>query len=155
MNELEIKLCDIQGRLFELSTKKRLNSETFIEDFMRSMVASYLDAPYNRMQWAGEEYLLEELMSECAGKLKSGGDVFTKDEMYWIGYLYRYWSILKNERSADVYKQAKTQVMHQNYLMFHTLDPGLAIENLKEINRQRKKHTARRRMPRDSTNAVK
>ena len=30
MNELEFKLCDIQGRLFELSGKKDYDSATFI-----------------------------------------------------------------------------------------------------------------------------
>ena len=154
MNELGIKLCDIQGRLFELSVRKGLDSAAFIDCFMRSKVAACLDSTYNRMQWAGEEYLLEELMSECADRLMSSENVFDKDEMYWIGYLYRYWSISQNERSAEIYRQARTQVMRRNYLMFHTLDPELAVENLKEIHRQRKRHTVRR-IPGLSSRATK
>ena len=30
MNELQLKLCDIQGRLFELSAEKKYNSAAFI-----------------------------------------------------------------------------------------------------------------------------
>lgn len=55
MNELQLKLCDIQGRLFELSADNSYESSTFIKVFMTSDVAKALDSTYNRMQWAGEE----------------------------------------------------------------------------------------------------
>ena len=59
MNEIQLKLCDIQGRLFELSVDRQLGSAGFIKTFMNSETAKALDSTYNRMQWAGEEYLLE------------------------------------------------------------------------------------------------
>ena len=54
-------LCDIQGRLFELALRKGYDCRDFVEKFMNSRVAAALDDVYDRMQWAGEEYLLEEL----------------------------------------------------------------------------------------------
>ena len=63
MNELQLKLCDIQGRLFELSADKKYGSANFVKGFMNSEVAKALDSTYNRMQWVGEEYLLEELVA--------------------------------------------------------------------------------------------
>ena len=66
---LILKMCDIQGRLFELSGKQGYASECFIESFMDSEVAASLDQTYDRMQWAGEEYLLEELSAEAGEKL--------------------------------------------------------------------------------------
>ena len=57
MDELQLKLCDIQGRLFELSAKKKIPSAAFIKTFMTSETAKALDSRYNRMQWMGEEYL--------------------------------------------------------------------------------------------------
>lgn len=54
MDSIELKLCDIQGRLFELAWKERYNSERFIRYFTNSKVARALDSEYNRMQWAGE-----------------------------------------------------------------------------------------------------
>ena len=62
MNALELQLCDIQGRLFELSVDRNLDSARFIKIFMNSETARALDSTYNRMQWAGEEYLLEEVL---------------------------------------------------------------------------------------------
>ena len=62
MDSIQLKLCDIQGRLFERSTAYA--SEGFIRDFMNSEVAEHLDSPYNKLQWMGEEYLIEELKDE-------------------------------------------------------------------------------------------
>lgn len=136
MNELELKLCDIQGRLFELSADKKLDSAAFVKTFMLSQTAKELDSKYNRMQWAGEEYLLEEIISDAGDILTTNGETFPKDVLYWIGYIYRYWHYYTDEDSAKIYKQAPVETMKRNYLMFHTMAPEVAIEDLKEISRQ-------------------
>ena len=133
IDELQLKLCDIQGRLFELSAEKGYGSAAFIKAFMTSEIAKNLDSKYNRMQWAGEEYLLDEIVSANADIASSNGEVFSADVIYWIGYLYRYWHFYTGERSAQIYKQAPVETMKRNYMMFHTMDPTLAIEDLKEI----------------------
>ena len=89
------------------------------------------------MQWAGEEYLLEEVAA-CAGEtLTSKGEIFSADVLYWIGYIYRYWHYYTGEDSAKIYKQAPALTMKRNYMIFHTMDPVLAIEDLKEIHNQK------------------
>ena len=138
MNELQLKLCDIQGRLFELSADKKYGSANFVKTFMTSEVAKALDSKYNRMQWAGEEYLLEELVDISGDKITNEGEVYSKNILYWMGYLYRYWHYYTKEDSTKIYKQAPVGTMKRNYLMFHTMAPELAIEDLKEISRQKK-----------------
>lgn len=137
MDELQLKLCDIQGRLFELSADRNYNSAAFIKSFMRSDTAKALDSTYNRMQWAGEEYLLEEVADVAGEKLSEEGEVFSKDVLYWIGYIYRYWHYYTGENSSKIYKQAPVKTMKRNYMMFHTMSPELAIEDLKEIHNQK------------------
>jgi hypothetical protein len=138
MNEIQLKLCDIQGRLFELSADNNYGSANFIKTFMTSEVAKALDSKYNRMQWAGEEYLLEELVAISGDKITSEGEVYSKNILYWMGYLYRYWHYYTQEDSSKIYKQAPVGTMKRNYLMFHTMAPELAIEDLKEISGQTK-----------------
>jgi len=133
IDELQLKLCDIQGRLFELSAEKGYGSAAFIKAFMTSEIAKDLDSKYNRMQWAGEEYLLDEIVSVNPDIVSSNGEVFSADVIYWIGYLYRYWHFYTGEDSVKIYKQAPFETMKRNYMMFHTMDPTLAIEDLKEI----------------------
>ena len=53
MDSLQLKICDVQGRLFELSRKACYDSGPFISSFMRSRLAKSLDSVYNRMQWSG------------------------------------------------------------------------------------------------------
>lgn len=136
MDELQLKLCDIQGRLFELSAEKKYNSAVFVKAFMISDTAKELDSRYNRMQWAGEEYLLEEVASAADGVLTTGGEIFSADVLYWMGYIYRYWHYYSGEDSVKIYKQAPVETMKRNYMIFHTMDPVLAIEDLKEIHNQ-------------------
>ena len=135
MDRLQLQLCDIQGRLFELSGANGYNSAIFIKAFMTSEVAKGLDSKFNRMQWAGEEYLLAEL-SDTAKLIKSG-TVYDEEVLYWIGYLYRFWHFVTGEDSKEIYRQAPAETMSRNWLIFHTFAPEVAIEDLKEIYRQR------------------
>ena len=137
MDELQLKLCDIQGRLFELSGEKKLPSAAFIKTFMASETAKELDSRYNRMQWMGEEYLLEEIISSAVDTFSVNGEVYQKEVLYWIGYIYRYWHYYTGESSARIIRQAPAATMKRNYMMFHTKKKKLAIENLKEIHNQK------------------
>jgi hypothetical protein len=133
MDSIQLKLCDIQGRLFERSTGYA--SEGFIRDFMNSEVAEHLDSPYNKLQWMGEEYLIDELKDEK--NLSREGEKYNPEILYWIGYIYRYWACSRNERSRKIYRCAPAKTMKRNYMAFHTFDPDLAIEDLIEICRQK------------------
>ena len=137
MERLQIQWCDIQGKLFESSIDAGYDSPQFIKVFMNSEVARDLDSPFNPMQWAGEEYLLERMEDEYASSLIKSEKQYDKEVIYWIGYVYRYWHLLTGETSKKIYKQAPAKTMKTNYLLFHTMDVELAIEDLKEIYRQK------------------
>lgn len=138
MDALELKLCDIQGRLFELFLSTDYDAESLVKAFMNSELAKNLDSEYNRMQWAGEEYLLEELIATCKDKLTIKKESVSKEVLFWMGYVYRYWHFYTKEDSAKIYKQASFETMNVNYLMFHTMDVEVAIDDLKEIYKQKK-----------------
>ena len=137
LNNQQFGLCDIQGRLFELALKNGYDCKDFIEKFMNSKTAAALDETYDRLQWAGEEYLLEEIFEKTGDVFAEDGQILPKDILYWIGYLYRYWHYYTGETSAKIYKQAPVETMVRNYMIFHTMDPALAIEDLKEIYNQK------------------
>lgn len=129
LNRLQFQLCDIQGRLFELSLKYGYDSKVFIETFMNSKCAVALDDTYDRLQWAGEEYILEELNAEAGGLPKSD-NLFSKEVMFWAGYLYRYWHFYTGQTSKGIYEVADADVMNRSWLGFHTLDNEMAIDDL-------------------------
>ena len=125
LSTFELQLCDIQGRLFELALKNNIQYPDFAEKYMNSETAKFMDYPYDRMQWAGEEYILENLMD------------YDQEEVYWMGYVYRYWHFYTGESSRQIYSQADGPLMRSCYLGFHTLDPAMAVEDLKEIYNQK------------------
>lgn len=130
------QLCDIQGRLFELALKNGYDCPMFIESFMNSRAAAALDDVYDRLQWAGEEYILEELNDETGG-LKKAGSVFNREVMYWTGYIYRYWHYYTGQCSREIYRIADAGTMNECWLGFHTLDAVIAIDDLIEIYDQK------------------
>ncbi len=134
MIPIELQLCDIQGRLFKLSVRRGINSEEFIKVFMKSATAKALDSTYNRMQWAGEEYLLEEVIDEAGDRFEKLGEVYTEEQIYWIGYIYRYWHYVTGESSKEIYRLAPLKVMKQNYERLYMMTPEEVIERLKENN---------------------
>ena len=134
MTSIELQLCDIQGRLFKLSAQRGLSSVEFNKVFMKSATAKALDSTYNRMQWAGEEYLLEEVIDEAGDRFKKLGEVYSDELIYWIGYIYRYWHYATGESSKEIYKQAPVKVMKQNYARLYMMKPEEVIGILKENN---------------------
>lgn len=134
MTSIELQLCDIQGRLFMLSVQRGINSAEFIKIFMKSATAKALDSTYNRMQWAGEEYLLEEVIDEAGDRFKKPDEVYSEELIYWIGYIYRYWHYVTGESSKKIIKLAPVKVMKQNYERLYMMTPEEVIEILKENN---------------------
>ena len=130
MTSIDLQLCDIQGRLFKLSVQRGINSTEFIKVFMKSATVKALDSTYNRMQWAGEEYLLEEVIDEAGDRFEKPGEVYSEKMIYWIGYVYRYWHYMTGESSKEIYKQATVKVMKQNYTRFYMMPPKEVIEVL-------------------------
>ena len=134
MTSIELQLCDIQGRLFKLSAQRGISSAEFIKVFMTSATAKALDSTYNWMQWAGEEYLLEEVIDEAGDRFENPGEVYTEELIYWIGYIDRYWHYVTGESSKEIYKQAPVRVMKQKYERLYMMTPEEVIEILKENN---------------------
>ena len=134
MTSIELQLCDIQGRLFKLSVRRGISSAEFIKVFMKSDTAKALDSTYNRMQWAGEEHLLEEVIDEATDRCKKLGEVYSEELIHWIGYIYRYWHYVTGESSKEITKLAPVKVMKQNYERLYVMTPEEVIEILKETN---------------------
>ena len=57
--------------------------------------------------------------------------------MYWTGYTYRYWHYYTNQCSREIYSIADAKTMNECWLGFHTFDVEMAIDDLKEIYKQK------------------
>ena len=127
----KVRLCKTQGRLFQLSRKKGLDSYAFIRAYMNSETAKQFDIPGSHEQWAGEAYLLAEVI-DVPGGIPKSRNIYGPEVMYWIGYIYRYWHFYKGESSAEIFRHANGETMAIAYPGYHTLDCAQAIDRLLE-----------------------
>lgn len=132
MTDFDLKLCDVQGRLFVLSVTNGYGSDIFVKTFMKSVTAKELDSSYNCKQCFGEEYLFDEVIEMAGDVFKESDEVYSLECIYWIGYIYRYWHYVTGESSKEIYKQAPIKVMKQNYARLYMRTPEEVIEILKE-----------------------
>ncbi len=58
----DLKLCDVQRRLFSLSVTNGYGNENFIKTFMNSETAKKVASNYNCIQCFREEHLFDEVL---------------------------------------------------------------------------------------------
>jgi len=133
-DEYGLKLCRYQGELFLMSKEKvECSSPIFMRRFMYSDVAERMD---------GEGFLYESIqlidvireIDDEFGKSSYGTIKYEREELYWIGYIYRYWSYTYQISSKNLYKMIKPEELRRLYYPYHSLDPAQAIERVIEAN---------------------
>lgn len=125
-------LCELQAKTFELSAEAtEVSSEIFIRRFMNSLVSKSMDSGEILQTNMQAKDILERI-EEQYGKSNYGSKKYTKNELYWIGYIYRYFSYTYEKSSVQVYKTVKPKELRGLFLAYHTLDPSQAIERILE-----------------------
>lgn len=132
MNRDDLLLCELQAKAFENSIKKMdSSSEIFIRRFMRSKIAKRIDDESILDSNIQADDILD-LVDEEYGISNYGSVKYTRNEMYWIGYIYRYFAITYELTSVQVYKIVKPRELRSLFLPYHTMDPSQAIERILE-----------------------
>lgn len=132
MDKDGLLLCDLQALAFELSVEKTTtSSEIFMRRFMNSEIVKLIDNDSILQQNIQPQDIID-LVEEEYKASKYGSVKYTKNEMYWIGYLYRYFSYTYELSSKKVYKIVKPKELRGLFLPYHTLSPAQAIERILE-----------------------
>ncbi len=125
-------LCEMQAKAFELSgTEQNTSSAVFIRRFMNSDVAKQLDN-MAVLQSNTQAADILKLLHEEYGKSEYGSVKYSLNELYWIGYIYRYYSYTYDKTSKQVYKIVKPKELRDLFLPYHTMDPAQAIDRILE-----------------------
>ena len=132
MDKDGLLLCDLQGETFELSIDlTSTSSEIFMRRFMNSKTAKMIDGK-DILQMNLQAKDIIDLVEEEYKESNYGSIKYSKDEMYWIGYFYRYFSYTYELSSNRVYKIVKPKELRGLYLPYHTLSLEQAIERALE-----------------------
>ena len=132
MDQVGLLLCDVQGKIFEQSvTSEECSSSIFIRRYMNSKFVSRMD----NLTFINESMTVEEIFEELDieyGKTSYGKIKFSVNEMYWIGYIYRYLSYVYQIDSKNAYKIIKGTELRHLFFAYHSLDPMNAIDIILE-----------------------
>lgn len=132
MDSYGLKLCKFQAELFEQSVEKtKQSSRIFIRRFMLSDLAKRMDKEGFLFDAITVSDALYEIEMQF-GASEYGQVRFGKEELYWIGYIYRYWTYITGKGSKQIYKIVKPEELRKLYFPYHSLDAELAIERIKE-----------------------
>lgn len=132
INRDGLLLCDLQAKTFESAVDlTSVSSEIFIRRFMNSKIAKTMDNE-SILQTNIHERDILDMIEEQYGKSKYGSIKYTHNEMFWIGYLYRYFCYTHQLSSVQVYKIVKPKELRGLFLAYHTMDPSQAIERILE-----------------------
>ncbi|MDO4396614.1 MAG: antitoxin [Clostridia bacterium] len=119
INRDGLLLCELQATAFEKSIDKmESSSEIFMRRFMKSKIAKSMD---------NGDILFSNIQATSYGSVK-----YSRNEMYWIGYIYRYFSFTYELSSSQVYKIIKPKELRGLFLPYHTMDPAQAVERILE-----------------------
>ena len=125
-------LCDMQATAFELSIDSTsVSSEIFMRRYMTSETVKLLDnESVLDMNLQARDIVMQ--VQEEYPESNYGSVKYSNNEMYWIGYLYRYFSYTYELSSKRVYKIVKPKELRGLFLPYHTLSPEQAIERILE-----------------------
>ena len=137
----ELRMCEVQGEFFVKSLEffPNLSSFVFIRRFMKSNLARHLDQTDYFSDCFSLITLADRLSSEFDND-NYGKEKLSIDVLYWIGFVYRYWSYYKKMSSSTIFSIANGNFMADNYFECHTYSNINAVNVL--INKTNFKHNA-------------
>lgn len=125
-------LCDLQAKTFEMSCESlSVSSAIFIRRFMHSDIAKEMDNLAVLQTNLQAKDILDRVNEEY-GVSEYGSVKYTPNELYWIGYIYRYYAYTYDRTSTQVYRTVKPKELRGLFLPYHTLDPAQAIDRILE-----------------------
>ncbi len=132
IDENGLRLCRMQAEVFEQSiTKTKCSSPIFLRRYMNSQVAHRMDQTGFAYEACDVDSIFAEIENEF-GKSNYGKEKYGNEELYWMGYLYRYWALTYERSSKQIYKIMKPKELRGLYFPYHSLDPSQAIGRILE-----------------------
>lgn len=126
-------LCRIQGDLFKnYDAFSKCSPLVFIRRFMNSDLAMRFDDMSVLGEISSNETFVDEL-NEQYGKTSFGNPLsIDKDVLYWVGYVYRYWSYIYEVPSKQLIMHVWPKMLINRYNLYHSMDIEYLIERICE-----------------------
>jgi hypothetical protein len=125
-------LAEFQGKLFERSTELSCSTAVFLRRFIHSDLVKILDmndiSSLSLDTYDGIHSIQNQFGESDYGKIK-----YSKNTMFWIGYMYRYISYTRGVSTKFVMQLFSYKQLNDVYYSFHTQDPEWCVQSLLEL----------------------
>ena len=129
-----LRLAEYQAKLFEYSVDRfECSSSIFLRRFTHSNLLKQLDKNESSLISLDVNAGLQEIENQF-GKSNYGKVKFSKDTLFWIGYLYRYISYTRNIETPLLMSFFSYKQLIELYYVYHTQDIEWCVRNLLELN---------------------
>ena len=127
-----LTLCHIQANLFyEYASFANCSPSIFIRRFMNSKLAKRFDDYTVLLDNSTNQSFIDELNEEY-GSTSFGQPPENSEPMYWVGYVYRYWSYVYEIPSKVLIRFVQPNMLLRRYYLYHSMDIEYAIERISE-----------------------
>lgn len=134
IDEEGLYMCRFQADVFEISAiEVNCSSGIFLRRFMCSDTAKRMDSQGFQFEPISPEQVIQEVNDKYS-ESSYGSDKYDAEELYWIGYIYRYWAYTYSKTSKQLYRMIKPSILRQLYYPYHSLDPAEAIIRISEAD---------------------
>ena len=104
-DEYGLRLCRYQAILFSLSREEtECSSPVFLRRFMYSSAARRMDSDGFLFESVSQADLIDEINAEY-GETDYGKVKYNTEELYWIGYIYKYWCYVVHSKGCGTIKR--------------------------------------------------
>ena len=129
-------LAEYQGKIFEKSTELSCSTAVFLRRFLHSDLLKKMDMNDVTSLSLDANEGIESIQNQF-GESDYGKNKYSKNSMFWIGYIYRYLSYTRGVTTKFVMKLFPYKQLNDVYYSFHTQDPEWCVHSLLEMNDQR------------------
>lgn len=128
-----IILAEYQGKIFEKSVDLNCSTAIFVRRFLHSNYLKKLDMNDLTSISLDVNEALDSIQSQF-GASDYGKVKYSKNALFWIGYMYRYISYTRGITTKFTINLFTHKQMNDIYYSFHTQDPEWCIYSLLEMN---------------------
>lgn len=131
IDTIGLKQAEFLGSIFEKTfSLSKLSSANFIRKFMFSDYELLFSKNSIMFEIRTEEQIIKEIDNTTIDNRK--GIKYNPDSLFWIGYIYAYWSYTYSKRINEIYRWFKPEELNKLYFAYHTFDPAFAISRMME-----------------------
>ena len=126
-------LAEYQGKLFEKSVDLDCSTAVFLRRFLHSDFVKKMDKNDASSLTLDVNEGMQSIQNQF-GKSDYGKVKYSKDALFWMGYMYRYISYTRGVTTQFVMKLLPYKQLNDVYYAFHTQDPEWCVRSLLEMN---------------------